>query len=126
MKMTSQQKGNYGMASAIEYCASQGWTVSIPLTDTQSYDIIADIDGKLCKIQVKYTASKSNKGSWIAELKRTSIRKSTATVIHRFDHSAVDYLFILAGDGSRWMIPTSAVDAGCAIWLGEKYKGYKV
>jgi hypothetical protein len=50
---SSMQKGNLGLAEAIAFCARKGYTVCIPLTDTQKFDLVAEIGGKLVKIQAK-------------------------------------------------------------------------
>ncbi len=39
---TNKQKGNTGLGIAIAYYTSNGYTVSIPLNDTQDYDLIVD------------------------------------------------------------------------------------
>lgn len=39
----------------------RGYQVSKPLTDSSVYDLIAEIDGKLIKIQVKSTSQKPKK-----------------------------------------------------------------
>ncbi len=38
---TNKEKGNTSLAIAIAYYVSNGYTISIPLNDTQDYDIIA-------------------------------------------------------------------------------------
>ena len=55
----SKAQGNIGLGEAIAYFMRQGITVSIPINDSQDYDIIADIDGLLSKIQVKTTSCTS-------------------------------------------------------------------
>ena len=39
---TNKEKGNTGLGIAIAYYSSNGYTVSIPLNDTQDYDLIID------------------------------------------------------------------------------------
>lgn len=56
--LTNKDKGRAGMALAIAYFGANGYTVSIPLNDTQWYDLIVEKDGKLQTIQCKFTASK--------------------------------------------------------------------
>lgn len=36
---TNKEKGNTGLGMAIAYYTSKGYTVSIPLNDTQDYEI---------------------------------------------------------------------------------------
>lgn len=48
---TKKNIGNTGLSMAIAYFGSNGYTVSIPLNDTQDYDLVVDIDGKLKKFK---------------------------------------------------------------------------
>ena len=54
-----KQQGNIGMAYAIAYYTKLGYVVSIPLTDSQDYDLIIDTGIKLLKVQVKTTDFKT-------------------------------------------------------------------
>ena len=51
--MYQSLQGNLGLGKAINFFISEGYIVSIPLNDTQPYDIIVDKDGKLYKVSVK-------------------------------------------------------------------------
>ena len=53
---TNKEKGNTGLGIAIAYYSSNGYTVSIPLNDTQDYDLIVDKSNVLKKVQVKTTS----------------------------------------------------------------------
>ena len=55
--VTSRKNGDAGLGQAIAWFTSQGWTVSVPLTDSQDYDLVVD-SGKLLKIEVKTTRYK--------------------------------------------------------------------
>ena len=45
----------------------------------------------------------------------------------RLDPSRYDFLFVLAGDGRRWFIPSSRVDGGSGLRLGgPKYAEFEV
>lgn len=47
---SNKEKGNAGLSLAIGYYGSNGYTVSLPLNDTQDYDLIIDKDQKLYKV----------------------------------------------------------------------------
>ena len=49
-------QGNIGLGKAIEYFTSWGIPISIPLNDTQKYDLIADFDNNSCDYLFIYTA----------------------------------------------------------------------
>lgn len=52
--MISKEKGNIGEAIAMAEFIKRGIQVSIPFGDNARYDLIADFNGKLNRIQVKY------------------------------------------------------------------------
>lgn len=120
-------QGNLGLAKAIEYFTSIGVTVSIPLNDTQPYDLVADIDGKLNKISVKTGRSRAGKKSFYIQLRNTGGgRKGNIRQVN-FDNSSCDYLFVYTIDEALYLIPANKVQATAAIQVGgAKYEKYKV
>ena len=52
--MNSKEKGNIGEGLALAEFIKRGIQVSIPFGDNARYDLIAEFNGKLNKIQVKY------------------------------------------------------------------------
>lgn len=57
---TNKDKGRAGLSLAIAYYGTQGYTISLPLNDTQWYDLIIEKDGVFQTVQCKFTASKDN------------------------------------------------------------------
>ncbi len=47
----SKKQGDIGLGAAIAYFTFKGFTVSIPLTDSQDYDLVVDDGHKLSRIQ---------------------------------------------------------------------------
>lgn len=39
---SNKEKGNSGLGMAIAYFSTRGYTVSIPLNDTQDYDLVIE------------------------------------------------------------------------------------
>ena len=87
------------MALAIGYYGSNGWTVNIPLNDTQWYDLIIEKDGIFKTVQCKATASKNNS----IEMKNCGGTKGDV-YDSILDHP-LDYLFCLDKDGNMYHIP---------------------
>ena len=56
---TNKQKGNTSLGIAIAYFSSNGYTVSIPLNDTQDYDLIIEKDNLFQAVHVKSTGCKT-------------------------------------------------------------------
>ena len=57
---TNKDKGRAGLSLALAYFGSNGYTVSLPINDTQWYDLIVEKDGVFQTVQCKFTASKDN------------------------------------------------------------------
>ena len=76
--MYQSLQGNLGLGKAIEYFVSNGYTVSIPLNDTQKYDLVVEIDGKLNKISVKTSRQTNNGVSYSVQLRNTGGNKTEA------------------------------------------------
>ncbi len=98
-------KGNAGLGAAIAFFTARGNTVSVPLTDSQEYDLIVDEGGSLAKVQVKIT-TRQRKGAFEVWLRGNGGGcRSNNYTMKPFDWQEIDYVFVLCGDGSQWLIP---------------------
>jgi Holliday junction resolvase-like predicted endonuclease len=52
-RLNRTQQGDLGEASAMEWLASRGATVLTPIGYSPHFDLVAEIDGRLLRIQVK-------------------------------------------------------------------------
>lgn len=115
------KQGNVGLGYAIAYYTSKEYSVSIPLNDSQKYDLIFD-NGKLNKVQIKTTRAKNTKNKFIVQLKTVSGRK-----ILGFHPEEFDYLFVLTDAGDLYEIPSSyLVKYKSAILLTDALNCYKI
>lgn len=124
----TKKQGDVGVGVAIGLFASRGYTVCIPLSDSQEYDLIVDIDGKLCRVQVKTSRGRSrwSKGFEV-QLRTNGGNQSWSGVSKKFDRSKVDYLFILTADGDQYLIPSEYVKGASSITVGnENYEEFLV
>lgn len=96
---TNKDKGNAGLALAIAYFGTNGYTVSTPLNDTQWYDLIVEKDGIFQTVQCKFTASKDNSIS----LRSTGGTKGT--VYDNVKNHPLDLLFCVDKDIHMYVIP---------------------
>ena len=96
---TNRDKGRAGMAMAIAYFGANGYTVSIPLNDTQWYDLVIEKDGEFKTVQCKATGSADNAIS----IKSTGGTKGT--VYDTILNHPVDYLFCLDSEMHMYVIP---------------------
>lgn len=51
--MNTRKQGDIGTSFAIAYFCSNGYTVSIPISDSQPYDLVIEKSGILQRVQVK-------------------------------------------------------------------------
>lgn len=124
-------QGDLGELSAMEWLASKGALVWIPLGHSPDVDLMADFDGRLVRIQVKTSTLRVNtpKGSerWNVSISTRGGNQSWSGATKQFDPQKVDYLFALVGDGRRWMIPAQAVEAQSQVALGApSYAGFEI
>lgn len=121
---TNKQKGNMGVAIAIAYYTSFGYTVSIPLNDTQDYDLLIEKEGKIKMIQVKATSCKTKFNNYQVALKSCGGTKGTTykTVID----TKVDEIFVVTKDLDIYIIPKEDIINRSTITLGFQYDIYKV
>lgn len=121
---SNKDKGRAGLSLAIAYFGSNGYTVSLPLNDTQDYDLVVDKDNKLSKVQIKFTNECSTYGVYVCSLR--SISGTTRQIISTVKDTSVDLLFIATSDMSLYLIPKEDIISSSTINLGKKYEKYKV
>lgn len=112
---TNKDKGRAGLSLAIAYFGSNGYTVSLPLNDTQDYDLIVDKEGTLSKVSVKSTGQKKDNGNYICKL--ASYSASSSKMCGTVKNSSADLLFCLCEDGTMYLIPVSEITTTQQITL---------
>lgn len=123
----TKKQGDAGLGIAIGWFASRSYTVCVPLTDSQDYDLVVDRgDGLMLRVQVKTTTFKAPSGAWVISLTIKGGNRTGKGKIRAFDKSKVDAVFVVAGDGSKYYIPVSKMKSSSTIYLGEFYKPYLV
>lgn len=96
---TNKDKGRAGMALGIAYFGANGYTVNVPLNDTQWYDFVIEKDGIFQTVQCKATGSSDNV---------ISLRSTGGTSGSSYDNvlnHPVDYLFCLDREMHMYVIP---------------------
>ena len=96
---TNKDKGRAGMALGIAYFGANGYTVNIPLNDTQWYDFVIEKDGIFQTVQCKATGSSDN----VISLRSTGGTKGL-TYDFVLNHN-LDFLFCLDKDQNMFVIP---------------------
>ena len=81
-----------------------GASVSLPRGDDDPYDLIADVDGKLLRIQVK-TARTRSKGESFSFCSTRSLYKAPGVYKHvEYEEGTVDY-FATVWNGQVYLVP---------------------
>ena len=102
--MNSKDKGNIGEAIVLAEFTKRQIQVAIPFGDNARYDLIAEFNGKLNKIQVKYCNQKIINGS-ISCPCVSSTNHTTNKHLSTYDND-VDYMaFYLASIDKLLLVP---------------------
>ena len=99
-EINRKQIGRIGLSMAINYFTCQGYTVSLPMNDTQWYDLVIEKDGIFKTVQCKATQTENGEIS----LRNTGGTKGTV-YDNVINHSELDYLFCVNKDLDMWCIP---------------------
>ena len=116
--MNSKCKGNIGEAMILAEFTKRNIQVAIPFGDNARYDLIADFNGKLNKIQVKYSSQLSENKSFICH---TSSSTNHTTNKHQDKYiDQVDYIAIyIAPWDQSILIPISECDKNVMCFRKE-------
>ena len=123
---TYSKQGNVGVAYAIAYYSKLGYTISIPLTDTQDYDLVVDTGNNLLKVQVKTTTCLNKSGNYQLNLRVMGGNRSGTGKTKTFDQNNCDIVFAMTEKFEFYSIPRSEITSTTSISLCEKYQPFKV
>lgn len=96
---TNKDKGRAGLSLGIAYFGSNGYTINMPLNDTQWYDFVIEKDGKFQTVQCKATGSKEN------TISLRSCGGTNGSVYDSVLNHPLDILFCLDKDKNMYVIP---------------------
>lgn len=107
-----KQIGRLGLSCAVHYFTVKGYTVSLPLNDTQWYDLIIEKDDEFFTVQCKST----NTANSVIDLRSTGGTNGSIydTV---FEHPKLDYLFCTDKELNIWLIPVKDIPNANRITL---------
>lgn len=101
---SNKDKGRAGLSLAIAYFGSNGYTVSIPLNDTQWYDLVVEKENKFYTVQCKFTNAKHKQISLLTIGGRYKDNHEKDNVLNH----PVDFMFC-ATDSNMWLIPVDDI-----------------
>lgn len=123
-KKNTRCQGDVGLAEAIAWFTRNNYTVCVPISDSQRYDLIVEKDSIMKRVEVKTTYFVNPHGNFVVALKTCGGNRSGQKIKY-LDKNEVDILFILTEENSKYIIPVEAVPKG-AVSLGVKYDMYKI
>ena len=103
----------------------------IPFGHSPDFDLVAYVNGWMLRVQVKtstqqLTTPEGHERSVVA-LVTSGGNQSWNGSRKKANPSRFDYLFALTGDGRRWFIPSTMLEAGTAVTLGgPKYSEFEI
>lgn len=114
--LDSNQKGNLTELQCMAAFIANGYTVSIPYGDNAKYDFIADIGGRLLKIQVKTAFLKKQENAAIHfSCVSTHINCKGAS---NYKYSQLDDdFFATYWDGNCYIVPITECSTGKTLRL---------
>jgi Holliday junction resolvase-like predicted endonuclease len=125
-RLTPREQGDIGELSAMSWLASKGASVFVPLGHSPDVDVIASFGDQLSRIQVK-TSNQESRGRYAVAICTRGGNQSWNGRTKYFDPNRFDFLFILVGNGRRWLIPFTAVESRTAITVGgPKYSEFEI
>lgn len=125
VSMNTKQVGNIGLAHAILYFTNKGYPVSLPINDSQKYDLVVDIDSILFSVEVKTTKQYSASNIPVVTVKSSG--GTAGTMYATVATSGADYLFIHhLTENKNWLIPVTENLPVYNLNLGDKYRHFEV
>lgn len=109
MTLSSKQKGNLTELQCITEFYKLGYAVSIPYGENSRYDFIADIKGKLLRIQVKTSVKKDN-GALIEFSCRSTRVNSQGNISRTYTKEEIDY-FCTYYNNKCYLVPIEECSA---------------
>lgn len=121
----TKTQGVIGLGAAIAWFTSHGYVVSIPLSDSQRYDLVVELDGRLSRVQVK-TSRYARDGVFHVQLATRGGNRSWDGVEKKFGPSDAELLFVVTELGERYLIPTSLLKCKTKLALSNNYRKFIV
>jgi hypothetical protein len=94
-----------------------GYSVSVPLGNFDKYDMIADVDGHLLRIQCK-SATYDEVGDYISFNCRSVTTNTKKTNRHSYSKDEIDY-FATSWNGKVYLVPVNECSVTKKLWLWD-------
>lgn len=126
-KSNPNKQGDIGMGLAISWFTLNDYTVSIPITDSQGYDLIVDSSDTLYRVFIRTTTRDKGDGIFEVGLRTQGGNYTQKDKSSYFDNSKSDLVFIACSDGKMFLIPSKDIMNSSSITVGsEKYRKFEI
>ena len=123
---TNKEKGMAGLSIAIAYFGSNGYVVSIPLNDTQDYDLVVEKDNKFYKVQCRSSGALNSNGLYYSLHLRSFGGANGGTYYGTLKDSNADLCFVVTADSRHYLFPVEIITQKGAVVLNESFNKYLV
>ncbi len=117
-RLKPREQGDLGELSAMEWLASRGAHIYLPVGHSPDVDLIADFGDRIFRVEVKTSTHERGEGRWGVTISTRGGNQSWSGLVKYFDPRRCEFLFVLVADGRRWFIPTGALDCKSTLTLG--------
>jgi Holliday junction resolvase-like predicted endonuclease len=91
-KLKPRQQGDIGELSAMEWLASRGAHIYVPVGHSPDVDLIAEISGVVSRVEVK-TSTQRRGDKWVVHIATKGGNQSWNGLVKYFDRSRCEFLF---------------------------------
>ena len=123
IELSSKQKGNLTELQCITAFYQLGYHVSIPYGENSRYDFIADVNGKLCRIQCK--TSRLDKENCIKFSCQSTRINATKNIRCGYTDKDIDY-FATSWESKCYLVPVNECSVEKKIWFQTPKNNQKV
>jgi len=110
---------------AIGWFSKNEYTVSLPISRHEDYDILVDKDGKILKIRIISTNYKNSIGKWEVSLRQMCSTYSCGNTTKKFDNTSCDAVFMVCGTHELFLIPSADIHCTVKI-IPECYPNFRI
>jgi hypothetical protein len=126
-RLKPREQGDIGELSAMEWLASKGAHIYVPVGHSPDVDVVAGLDGRLFRVEVKTSNHRNEIGRWQIHISTRGGNQSWSGLVKYFDPKRCDFLFVHVGDGRRWFIPSGELSCRAGLTLGgTKYSEFEI
>jgi hypothetical protein len=118
-------QGDVGLADAISFFTREGYSVCVPLTDSQKFDLVVVKDVPQL-VQVKTATCKNQRGNFVVDLRVRGGNRTQEDKCAFREEGDYDLLYVLTEDNRRYLVPVGKMEARSNFALSPAYDKFIV